>query len=214
MLPIVTIDGPSGSGKGTIAKTISSQLGWNYLDSGLIYRVFAFTHLKNIDFLHEFQNFTFVLNENLEQVIFKEENISSQLRGPKLTKLASILSKNLNVRKKLYKIQRSFLKKPGLVAEGRDMASVLFPESKIKIFLTAKLETRVERRANQLRNTGQKVNISELRNEIILRDKSDSERENSPLEISEDSVVIQNDSESVEDAAVKIINLINERYGK
>jgi|TARA_X000000950_G_scaffold43097_1_gene48115 cytidylate kinase len=212
MLPIVTIDGPSGSGKGTIAKTISSQLGWNYLDSGLIYRVFAFTHLKNIDFLHEFQNFTFVLNENLEQVIFKEENISSQLRGPKLTKLASILSKNLNVRKKLYKIQRSFLKKPGLVAEGRDMASVLFPESKIKIFLTAKLETRVERRANQLRNTGQKVNISELRNEIILRDKSDSERENSPLEISEDSVVIQNDSESVEDAAVKIINLINERY--
>jgi cytidylate kinase len=212
MLPIVTIDGPSGSGKGTIAKTISSQLGWNYLDSGLIYRVFAFTHLKNIDFLHEFQNFTFVLNENLEQVIFKEENISSQLRGPKLTKLASILSKNLNVRKKLYKIQRSFLKKPGLVAEGRDMASVLFPESKIKIFLTAKLETRVERRANQLRNTGQKVNISELRNEIILRDKSDSERENSPLEISEDSVVIQNDSETVEDAAVKIINLINERY--
>ena len=212
MLPIVTIDGPSGSGKGTIAKTISSQLGWNYLDSGLIYRVFAFTHLKNIDFLHEFQNFTFVLNENLEQVIFKEENISSQLRGPKLTKLASILSKNLNVRKKLYKIQRSFLKKPGLVAEGRDMASVLFPESKIKIFLTAKLETRVERRANQLRNTGQKVNISELRNEIILRDKSDSERENSPLEISEDSVVIQNDSETVEDAAAKIINLINERY--
>lgn len=212
MLPIVTIDGPSGSGKGTIAKTISSQLGWNYLDSGLIYRVFAFTHLKNIDFLHEFQNFTFVLNENLEQVIFKEENISSQLRGPKLTKLASILSKNLNVRKKLYKIQRSFLKKPGLVAEGRDMASVLFPESKIKIFLTAKLETRVERRANQLRNTGQKVNISELRNEIILRDKSDSERENSPLEISEDSVVIQNDSETVEDAAAQIINLINERY--
>ena len=212
MLPIVTIDGPSGSGKGTIAKTIPSQLGWNYLDSGLIYRVFAFTHLKNIDFLHEFQNFTFVLNENLEQVIFKEENISSQLRGPKLTKLASILSKNLNVRKKLYKIQRSFLKKPGLVAEGRDMASVLFPESKIKIFLTAKLETRVERRANQLRNTGQKVNISELRNEIILRDKSDSERENSPLEISEDSIVIQNDSETVEDAAVKIINLINERY--
>ncbi len=212
MLPIVTIDGPSGSGKGTIAKTISSQLGWNYLDSGLIYRVFAFTHLKNIDFLHEFQNFTFVLNENLEQVIFKEENISSQLRGSKLTKLASILSKNLNVRKKLYKIQRSFLKKPGLVAEGRDMASVIFPESKIKIFLTAKLETRVERRANQLRNTGQKVNISELRNEIILRDKSDSERENSPLEISEDSVVIQNDSETVEDAAAKIINLINERY--
>ncbi len=212
MLPIITIDGPSGSGKGTIAKTISSQLGWNYLDSGLIYRVFAFTHLKNIDFLHEFQNFTFVLNENLEQVIFKEENISSQLRGPKLTKLSSILSKNLNVRKKLYKIQRSFLKKPGLVAEGRDMASVLFPESKIKIFLTAKLETRVERRANQLRNSGQKVNISELRNEIILRDKSDSERENSPLEISEDSVVMQNDSEAVEDTAIKIINLINERY--
>ena len=212
MLPIITIDGPSGSGKGTIAKKISSQLGWNYLDSGLIYRVFAFTHLKNIDFLHEFQNFTFVLNENLEQVIFKEENISSQLRGQELTKLTSTLSKNLNVRKKLYKIQRSFLKKPGLVAEGRDMASVLFPESKIKIFLTAMLETRVERRANQLRNSGQKVNISELRNEIIFRDKSDSERENSPLEISKDSVVIQNDSETVKDTAVKIINLINERY--
>lgn len=212
MLPIITIDGPSGSGKGTIAKKISSQLGWNYLDSGLIYRIFAFTHLKNIDFLHEFKNFTFVLNENLEQVIFKKENISGQLRGPELTKLASILSKNLNVRKKLYKIQRSFLKKPGLVAEGRDMASILFPESKIKIFLTAKLETRVERRANQLRNIGQKVNISELRNEIILRDRSDSERENSPLEISKDSVVLQNDSETVEDTAGKIINLINERY--
>jgi cytidylate kinase len=213
MIPVVTIDGPSGSGKGTISKALAIHLGWNYLDSGLIYRCFAYLTMIGTSHIPKaIKEIKHNFDLNKEEILFNGENITSAIRGTEVTMLSSKLSQKPEVRLQLIEIQKTFREHPGLVAEGRDMSSKLFPDSLVKIYLTADLKERVNRRANQLRNDGQKVNISELRNEIILRDKSDSERENSPLEISEDSVVIQNDSETVEDAAVKIINLINERY--
>ena len=173
MVPIVTIDGPSGSGKGTISKSLALELGWNYLDSGLIYRCYAFLHLSKVSNIpDEIKKIQHNYSLENESIAYQGKDITSLIRGSEITKLSSELSQEEEVRSKLTMIQKTYRKVPGLVAEGRDMSSKLFPDSLVKIFLTANLEERVMRRANQLRNAGQKVNISELKNEIELRDES------------------------------------------
>ena len=213
MVPIVTIDGPSGSGKGTISKSLALELGWNYLDSGLIYRCYAFLHLNKVsnipDEIKKIQhNYTL---EN-ESIAYQGKDITSLIRGSEITKLSSELSQEEEVRSKLTMIQKTYRKVPGLVAEGRDMSSKLFPDSLVKIFLTANLEERVMRRANQLRNAGQKVNISELKNEIVLRDDRDTKRTQSPLKQTEDSIFIDSSEKTVGEITNLIKKLIDEKY--
>jgi len=213
MVPIVTIDGPSGSGKGTIAKALALKLNWNYLDSGLLYRCFAFLYSKNIENISEsFSRIEHKYDSKSENILFDGNDITSAIRGKELTILSSQLSQKSEVREQLMQIQKQFRKLPGLVAEGRDMSSKLFPDSKVKIFLTADLSERVNRRANQLRNDGQKVNISELKNEIELRDGRDLGREHSPLVKTDDSILIDNTSKSVTETIEFIEELVNERY--
>ena len=213
MVPIVTIDGPSGSGKGTIAKALALKLNWNYLDSGLLYRCFAFLHSENIENISEsFSRIEHKYDAKSENILFDGNDITSAIRGKELTILSSQLSQKSEVREQLMQIQKKFRKLPGLVAEGRDMSSKLFPDSKVKIFLTADLSERVNRRANQLRNDGQKVNISELKNEIELRDGRDLGREHSPLVKTDDSILIDNTSKSVTETIEFIEELVNERY--
>ena len=213
MVPIVTIDGPSGSGKGTIAKALAIKLNWNYLDSGLLYRCFAFLHSENIENISEsFSRIEHKYDAKSENILFDGNDITSAIRGKELTILSSQLSQKSEVREQLMQIQKQFRKLPGLVAEGRDMSSKLFPDSKVKIFLTADLSERVNRRANQLRNDGQKVNISELKNEIELRDGRDLGREHSPLVKTDDSILIDNTSKSVTETIEFIEELVNERY--
>ena len=213
MVPIVTIDGPSGSGKGTIAKALALKLNWNYLDSGLLYRCFAFLHSENIENISEsFSRIEHKYDAKSENILFDGNDITSAIRGKELTILSSHLSQKSEVREQLMQIQKQFRKLPGLVAEGRDMSSKLFPDSKVKIFLTADLSERVNRRANQLRNDGQKVNISELKNEIELRDGRDLGREHSPLVKTDDSILIDNTSKSVTETIEFIEELVNERY--
>ena len=193
MIPIVTIDGPSGSGKGTLAKKLSIDLKWNYLDSGLLYRCYAFFYRKKTQKIdQELASLKFNFSDEMEQVIWNQTDITQELRGNEITLLSSELSQRKEVRKALYLIQKSHHKKPGLIAEGRDMSSTVFPNSKIKIFLTASIDQRVQRRANQLRNAGQKVNITELKKEIELRDSRDTERIHSPLSIVEGAIKIDN----------------------
>ena len=213
MVPIVTIDGPSGSGKGTIAKALALKLNWNYLDSGLLYRCFAFLYSENIDNISEsFSRIEHNYDSQSENILFDGNDITSAIRGKELTILSSKLSQKSEVREQLMQIQKQYRKLPGLVAEGRDMSSKLFPDSKVKIFLTADLSERVNRRANQLRNDGQKVNISELKNEIELRDGRDLGREHSPLVKTDDSILIDNTSKSVTETIEFIEELVNERY--
>tara|TARA_Y100000996_G_scaffold276962_1_gene218361 strand:- start:7 stop:648 length:642 start_codon:yes stop_codon:yes gene_type:complete len=213
MVPIVTIDGPSGSGKGTIAKALALKLNWNYLDSGLLYRCFAFLYSENIDNISEsFSRIEHNYDSQSENILFDGNDITSAIRGKELTILSSKLSQKSEVREQLMQIQKQYRKLPGLVAEGRDMSSKLFPDSKVKIFLTADLSERVNRRANQLRNDGQKVNISELKNEIELRDGRDLEREHSPLVKTDDSILIDNTSKTVIETIEFIKELVNERY--
>ena len=213
MVPIVTIDGPSGSGKGTLAKKLSIDLKWNYLDSGLLYRCYAFFYRKKTQKIdQELASLKFNFSDEMEQVIWNQTDITHELRGNEITLLSSELSQRKEVRKELYLIQKSYHKKPGLIAEGRDMSSTVFPNSKIKIFLTASIDQRVQRRANQLRNAGQKVNITELKKEIELRDSRDTERIHSPLSIVEGAIKIDNTNESVETTIKRVKKLIDERY--
>lgn len=213
MIPIVTIDGPSGSGKGTLAKRLSSELKWNYLDSGLLYRCYAFFYSREqVNIREQINKITFSNLEGKEKILWQGNDITNDLRGKGITLLSSELSQNKEIREKLFLIQKSYHKKPGLIAEGRDMSSIVFPESKIKIFLTAAIEERVQRRANQLRNAGQKVNISELKNEIELRDERDTKRSHSPLKQTQDSTLIDSSSRTVREITNLIIKLVNEKY--
>lgn len=213
MIPVVTIDGPSGSGKGTISKALAIHLGWNYLDSGLIYRCFAYLTMvgtNNIPKAIKEIEHNFDLNK--EEILFNGENITSAIRGTEITMLSSELSQKPEVRSQLIEIQKTFREHPGLVAEGRDMSSKLFPDSLVKIYLTADLEERVNRRANQLRNDGQKVNISELKSEIEERDLRDTQREHSPLVKTDDSILIDNTGKEVKETLDFIEKLVNEKY--
>ena len=213
MVPIVTIDGPSGSGKGTISKALAIDLNWNYLDSGLIYRCYAFLHSIGVsDITQEINYISHEYDLEHETISYRNKNITDVIRGAAITKLSSELSQLSAVRDKLKLIQKTYLKEPGLVAEGRDMSSKLFPDSLVKIFLTANLEERVRRRANQLRNAGQKVNISELKNEIVLRDDRDTKRTQSPLKQTEDSIFIDSSEQTVGEITNLIKKLINEKY--
>ena len=213
MIPIVTIDGPSGSGKGTLAKKLSIDLKWNYLDSGLLYRCYAFFYRKKTQKIdQELTSLKLNFSDEMEKVIWNQTDITQELRGNEITLLSSELSQRKEVRKELYLIQKSYHKMPGLIAEGRDMSSTVFPNSKIKIFLTASIDQRVQRRANQLRNAGQKVNISELKKEIELRDSRDTERTHSPLSIAEGAIKIDNTNENVETTIKRVKKLIDERY--
>ena len=213
MVPIVTIDGPSGSGKGTISKALAIDLKWNYLDSGLIYRCYAFLHSIGVsDITKEINYIDHEYDLEDETISYRNKNITDDIRGAAITKLSSELSQLSAVRDKLTMIQKTYRKEPGLVAEGRDMSSKLFPDSLVKIFLTANLEERVMRRANQLRNAGQKVNISELKNEIVLRDDRDTKRTQSPLKQTEDSIFIDSSEKTVREITNLIKKLINEKY--
>ena len=213
MIPVVTIDGPSGSGKGTISKALAIHLGWNYLDSGLIYRCFAYlTMIGTSDIPKSIKEIEHNFDLNREEILFNGGNITSAIRGTEVTMLSSELSQKPEVRSQLIEIQKTFREHPGLVAEGRDMSSKLFPDSLVKIYLTADLEERVSRRANQLRNDGQKVNISELKSEIEERDLRDTQREYSPLVKTDDSILIDNTEKEVKETLDFIEKLVNERY--
>ena len=213
MIPVVTIDGPSGSGKGTISKALAIHLGWNYLDSGLIYRCFAYlTMIGTSDIPKAIKEIEHNFDLNKEEILFNRENITSAIRGTEVTMLSSELSQKPEVRLQLIEIQKTFREHPGLVAEGRDMSSKLFPDSLVKIYLTADLKERVNRRANQLRNDGQKVNISELKSEIEERDLRDTQREHSPLVKTDDSILIDNTGKEVKETLDFIEKLVNEKY--
>ena len=213
MIPVVTIDGPSGSGKGTISKALAIHLGWNYLDSGLIYRCFAYlTMIGTSDIPKAIKEIEHNFDLNKEEILFNGENITSAIRGTEVTMLSSELSQKPEVRSQLIELQKTFREHPGLVAEGRDMSSKLFPDSLVKIYLTADLEERVNRRANQLRNDGQKVNISELKSEIEERDLRDTQREHSPLVKTDDSILIDNTGKEVKETLEFIEKLVNEKY--
>ena len=202
-LNVVTIDGPSASGKGSLARNLAEYLDFSILDSGLLYRVYAYFHNLNLD-IEEIplliqKDISFKFNHKDVIVLNDQEDITSELRSEKMAKKASELSSLPTTRENLLSIQRNFYQNKGLVADGRDMGTVVFPEAKLKIFLTASAEIRAERRYLELQNRGQEVNMLALIEDIKQRDLKDSTRTLSPLIPAEDSVVVDSSDMSIEE---------------
>ena len=192
---LITIDGPAGSGKGTIAKQLSQELKLNYLDSGAIYRILGF-HLKenNIPIENDalvkerIQKAKIQFIENT--IYLNDRDVTDAIRTESIAKMASLIAAKKTVRESILDLQRSFLQNPGLVAEGRDMGTVVFPEAKHKFFLTATVEERASRRYKQLISKGFDVSMADLVVEIQERDFRDTNRTISPLVPAANAVII------------------------
>ena len=210
---IITIDGPSASGKGTLARNIADFLGFEILDSGLLYRVYAYLYECGIEHAQITktinQDIIFKSHERGIVVLKEKNNITDELRRESTAKAASKISALPETRENLLLLQRSFYKQKGLVADGRDMGTVVFPNAKLKIFLNASPEIRAKRRQLDLRNRGQEVNILSLIKDIEQRDSEDKTRKLSPLIQAKDAVLIDSSNllgDDVFDCVKKLIN--------
>ena len=200
---IVTIDGPSAAGKGTLARNIARYLGFEILDSGLLYRVYAYLYDCGIEHTQITktinQDITFKSDESGIVVLKEKNNITDELRKESTAKAASKISALPETRENLLLLQRGFYLPKGLVADGRDMGTVVFPNAKLKIFLIASPEVRAKRRQLELQNRGQEVNMLALIDDIKQRDLKDQTRVLSPLIPAEDSVVIDSSDMSLDE---------------
>ncbi|GIU25577.1 (d)CMP kinase [Shewanella colwelliana] len=198
--PIVTIDGPSGAGKGTISQLLATRLGWKLLDSGAIYRVLALAAIHhNVELDNESSlallaahlDVQFITaNGNGIKVVLEGEDVSHDIRSQECSNAASKVAAFPTVREALLRRQRAFAEAPGLIADGRDMGTVVFPTTPAKLYLTATAEERAQRRYNQLQDKGFDVNIDRLLSEVIERDERDMNRPVAPLVPAEDALVI------------------------
>ena len=213
---VITIDGPSASGKGALARRISNRFGFNILDSGVLYRLYAY--LTNMHFSkHEIadqikRNVEFKNTKEKLSIIFKDRDITVELRSEEVAKLASEYSSKKEVRGSLLDIQRSFYDGGGLVADGRDMGTVVFNDAKLKIFLTASTEVRAKRRFIELQNLDQEVNMPALIADIEKRDMRDSSRDLSPLIPAGDAHVIDSSDLTLDEVFSITKNLIKKEF--
>lgn len=198
-VPVLTIDGPSGSGKGTIAQMIAREFGWHYLDSGAIYRVLAQAAIKHqldladeaaLTSLAEQLDVRFAFDNAELKVMLEGDDVSLRIRSEEAGNAASKVAAIPSVRTALLQRQRDFRKMPGLVTDGRDMGTVVFPDAPFKVFLTASAEERAQRRYKQLKLKGIESNLSDLIAEISERDRRDSEREVAPLRPAEGALIL------------------------
>ena len=213
---VITIDGPSASGKGALALRIANIFGFKILDSGALYRLYAYFYKMNFssdEIINQIKmNIIFNNHKNRLSIIYKEDDISSELRSEAIAKLASELSSKKEVRDTLFNIQRNFYDGNILVADGRDMGTVVFKDAKLKIFLTASTEERAKRRYLELQNRGQEVNMPALIADIKKRDFKDSSREISPLIPAEDSITIDSSEMSLDEVFSFTENIIRKVF--
>lgn len=208
--PVIAIDGPSASGKGTIAKRVAAALGFHYLESGALYRLVALIALRQ------------GLNEEAaiaaaaagmdvyfqgEEIFLEDQDVSLHIRHEEVGKRASDIAPMPAVRRALLERQRAFRQPPGLVADGRDMGTVVFPDAALKIFLTASPEVRAQRRYKQLIEKGIAANLSALSRDLAQRDARDANRAVAPLAPAPDSQVLDSSSLSVEAVADRVLQL-------
>lgn len=215
-VPVLTIDGPSGAGKGTVSRAVAKKLGWNYLDSGSIYRSLAIAVLKQaVDLADEAaivniaqaMMLEFDCNEELI-VRLDGVDITSQLGLESTGNAASIVAALPEVRRVLLQKQKDFKKPPGLVADGRDMGTVVFPDAEYKVFLTASAAERAKRRYKQLIEKGNDANLTQITNEIEERDRRDMERKTAPLAMANDALYIDSSDMTLNSVIEEVLNLI------
>jgi len=219
MIPVLTIDGPSGVGKGTVAYIMAQNLHWNLLDSGAIYRAFAVAatnreiEIDNVDDLLKLASnldlkFQSDPNQNNLNIYLDNVEISAELRTEKTAELASNYAMIGPLRKSLLLRQQKFKQLPGLVADGRDMGTVVFSDALFKVFLTADVEERAKRRLKQLHDKGITGNISHTLEEVQKRDERDVNRKHSPLKPAKDALIIDTTNLTINEVVTKVMTLV------
>ena len=213
--PVIAIDGPSGSGKGTIASELASKLDFNYLDSGAIYRTLGIAVQKaNVDFMNHAQIVEIYNKSDISfesdkphNVILNGKDVSTLIRSQMGSDFASKLGQIPEIRDILLEGQRAYRREPGLVADGRDMGTTVFPDASLKIFLTASVKERANRRYKQLITKGIDATLPDLLQDLKDRDKRDTERTVSPLKPAEDAVTLDSTDLTIDEVVNQILKL-------
>ncbi|PPC96177.1 (d)CMP kinase [Methylotenera mobilis] len=210
-IPVITIDGPSASGKGTVAQLVADKLGFAYLDSGALYRVVAFAAQQNNIAWNDANAVaecakTLNIKFKNDQILLNDHDISNEIRTELMGKGASQVAVHASVRAALVDLQHSFHQAPGLVADGRDMGTVIFPFAPLKIFLTASTEIRAERRYKQLLGKNQPANYENILQDLQERDARDKGRASAPLVMAENAILLETDNLGITDAVNTVLN--------
>ncbi len=213
----IAIDGPAGAGKSTIAKIVAKKLGSIYVDTGAMYRAMALYLMRQglgtsdeDRFSKECENAVISLRyeDGVQAVFLGDENVNSLIRTPEVSNMASVSSKNADVRKKLVSIQQELAKTTDVVMDGRDIGTKVLPDAEVKVYLTASVECRAKRRYDEMIAKGEECDLSEVEKDIADRDYRDMHRENSPLVQAEDAVLIDSTSLTIEQVADEILKLV------
>jgi len=217
MVKIIAIDGPSGAGKGAVGSMLAKNLGFHYLDSGALYRLLGLVAVRhkidtggnhNLTRLAENMDIRFeAMADGGSRVLLEGEDVTRELRTEQTAALASQVAANSQVREALLLRQRRFAKAPGLVADGRDMGTVVFPDAPLKVYLTASIEERARRRHKQLLENGESVSLRALEEQVRSRDERDMSREASPLVAAADAVELDTSELSVHEVVDTVQNI-------
>jgi cytidylate kinase len=220
-VPVITIDGPAGTGKGTVCHALAKKLGWHCLDSGAIYRVFALAahqskcapnQIQDLCELARNLDLRFNLDaDSSHKVLLNETDVTQAIRTEACGQWASQFAVIPEIRASLLERQRQFAKLPGLVTDGRDMGTVVFPDALLKIFLIASRQERAKRRILQLQAQGIDVSLAQVVEELTIRDERDSNRSVAPMRPATDAVVIDTTEKSIDEVLNEILDLISDR---
>lgn len=209
-IPVITIDGPTASGKGTVAHKVADRLGFHYLDSGALYRLTALMAQRRNTELHD-EHALAKLAEHLPasfsggEILLANENVTQAIRAEEIGTLASKIAAIPSVRQALYALQLGFRKAPGLVADGRDMGTVIFPHASLKVYLTASVEARAQRRYKQLIDKGFSANMEDLLSDLQARDDRDTQRAIAPLVPAEDARILDTSDMTADEAIEEVL---------
>jgi cytidylate kinase len=219
---VITIDGPSGSGKGTVARRVADVLGWHLLDSGALYRLVALAGTaRRLDSADEAAHAAVAAGLDArfeadgtgrERVLLEGQDVTRALRAETTGNMASVVAAMPAVRAALLGRQRAYATAPGLVADGRDMGTVVFPRAGLKVFLTASAEERAQRRHKQLKEKGLTANLAGLSQEILVRDQRDASRSVAPLRPAGDAVLVDSTGMPIEAVVSRVLDLARDRF--